>query len=161
MPSLTQSPTLVLQQLLTVNTDVSPNSESVLTALELSPQHLTLNVFSTLGIKLAQVEYDGEQLRVTQQLPFAEQTLPPINQVVGDILLSVLPLKTWQHYLPKDWNLVQQGLRRNLLDDKGDAVITILYDKASPQQVVSIQHHRFNYMISIQNLVVEYNKNAK
>lgn len=154
LPSLEGIPSLDTQQLLHIAYPQQKKDAALLVALQTSPQQIKLTLLSTLGIKLAQATYDGKQIHVEKQLHLGK--MPPANQVLGDILLILLPTHRWQ--LPDGWMLLDENGHRTLYDDKQQKVISIRYEKWQLEQNTYLEHHKFNYKIHIKTLSIAHKK---
>lgn len=148
LPSLVQAPTLYQQQLLRIHYPEQKNHAPVLIILQSSPQQIKLTVLSTLGIKLAQAEYNGNEIKVENQLHLTK--MPPANQVLGDILLTLLPIQSWQ--LPEGWKMTEQHNQRFLYDPKHRLVMRVTYKTTQLIQPVLLENYPFNYQIHIETL---------
>ncbi|OBW96451.1 hypothetical protein QV08_09985 [Gallibacterium salpingitidis] len=153
LPNLTLSPTIETHQLLTITSDkLKKKEEHILTILSLSPKQLTLTLLSPLGVRLAQLQYDGNEIKVTQQLKIANITLPSLSQIVGDILLSSLPIEAWRFVLPQGWRIVEQNKQRLVFDLNQQKVIQIDYSDQTYTKAVKITHYQFLYQILLQDI---------
>ncbi|MGC7559758.1 DUF3261 domain-containing protein [Pasteurella sp. PK-2025] len=148
LPSLDQAPTLYQQQLLRIHYPEQKNHAPVLVVLQSSPQHIALTVLSTLGIKLAQAQYNGREIKVENQPLLAK--MPPANQVLGDILFTLLPPQSWQ--LPEGWKMTEQHNQRFLYDPQHRLVMRVTYKNTQPIQPVLLENVPFNYQIHIETL---------
>lgn len=152
LPLLSSSPVIDTQQLLHISTTREKlSNRHVLTLLSLSPERLTVILLSPLGIKLAQLEYDGQTISVKHKLNF-DNNLPPFAQIIGDILLTTLPLTSWQLVLPAGWKITEQNQTRIVFNDKGQAVVRVDYVDEFYQQAKQIQHYQFHYQILLEHL---------
>lgn len=130
------------------------NGRSLLVVMEADGQRLSLVGFSLLGVRLFRVEYGFDGIRV-EQLPAlaALGVLPPANQVLADVLLSYLPLESWQAVLPAGWQLIDQPLRRELRDEKGELISEISYQlQAEERNPISLRQYAFDYQLTIKTL---------
>ncbi|MFC0309044.1 DUF3261 domain-containing protein [Gallibacterium trehalosifermentans] len=153
LPSLSFAPTIEAQQLLHINAQqMKPSNHHLLTLLALSPERLSLTLLSPVGIRLAQLEYNGQTINVKQQVNLANNNLPPLPQIVGDILLTTLPLTAWQSVLPVGWQISDQDKQRVVLNDKGQAVVRVDYGDDAYQQAKQITHYQFHYQILLEHL---------
>lgn len=154
LPSLEGLPNLDTQQLLHITYPQQKTDTALLVALQTSPEKIKLTLLSTLGIKLAQVTYDGNQIYAEKQLHLGK--MPPVNQVLGDILLILLPPYRWQ--LPEGWILSEENRHRTLYDNKQQKVISIRHEKWQLEQNTYLEHHKFNYKIHIKTLSTAHRK---
>ncbi|WP_066458156.1 DUF3261 domain-containing protein [Castellaniella caeni] len=119
--------------------------------LDADARRLSLVGLSMVGIRLFTLQYDAHGLQARQHV--AAPGLPPAAQVLSDIMLSYWPVAAWQAVLPTGWQLVDAGLQRRLLDERGEIVTRIDYDAApGGRRPVQVQQRAFGYDIHIQNL---------
>ena len=86
--------------------------------------------------------------------------LPPANQVLADVLLSYWPRESWQAVLPAGWQLIDQPLRRELRDEKGELVSEITYQQqVGDRNPVRLWQHAFDYQLTIQTLPPQTSSN--
>lgn len=118
----------------------------LLVALELNPQSLTLAGFTPLGVRLFSCSYDGQELQL--DTVFADR-LPPLSQIVLDILLSFYPLEALNTYLPSGFKAEDHGQLRLLM--QGDKIVyEIGYTVTQTARLpVHIEHKIFCYQINL------------
>ena len=137
------------QQFLTVT--VNGKSDSLLTILDAENDRLTLAGLSPLGIRLFKVSYSQTNIETEQSIVLPQ--LPPVNQVVADIMLSYWPLSAWRPLLPEGWTLQDHQNKRLLRDDSNEIITEINYQIENGQrEPISIAQYAFNYHISILNV---------
>lgn len=151
LPALTQAPTLDQQQLLHITYPQQKIATPVLIVLQSSPQQIKLTLLSTLGIKLAQAQYDGRHIQLDNHLPLTE--MPPANQVLGDILFTLLPVQHWQ--LPAGWKILEQDKQRTLYDAQQKPAMRVEYQTVARKQPVLVENEKFDYQIKIKTLSTE------
>ena len=154
LPSPSRATPLHVEQILTARIQGQSSGHSLLVVMEADGQRLSLVGFSLLGVRLFRVEYGVDGIRV-EQLPAlaALGALPPANQVLADVLLSYWPGETWQAVLPAGWQLIDQPLRRELRNEKGELVSEITYQQqAGERNPVRLWQHAFDYQLTIQTL---------
>ena len=155
LPAPAMTPGFYRQQLLTVTLPQQPGAgKSLLTVLEVSDKGVVLVGLSPLGVRLFRIDYDATGIR-SEQLPAlsALGALPPINQVLADVMLSYWPIARWQPLLPAGWTLQDQALRRELRDERGQLVSEIHYRQMGAyREPVRLWHHLFGYQLQIQTL---------
>ena len=108
---------------------------------------------STIGIRLFEIQYNGSEVKAKQYI-FIKQ-LPPPEQVLSDIMLSILPTTSWQNVLPPNWQLVDKGLFRTLINDQKQTIINITYNKKVSTEIrkpIKIDHAIFGYQIAIKSM---------
>lgn len=149
LPAPGITPAVNQQQLLTAS--MKGKTQSLMVLLNADEQKIMLAGLSPLGIRLFRLTYDAAGVRTEQAITLPE--MPPAGQVLADIMLSYWPVSAWQPQLPKGWTLSDTGSRRELRDEDRGLIETIGYVMRDGQrQPVSIQHHRFGYLIAIQQL---------
>ena len=161
LPAPIRDSPLHVEQILTAQIKGQTNGHSLLVVMEADGQRLSLVGFSLLGVRLFRVEYRVDGIRV-EQLPAlaALGALPPANQVLADVLLSYWPRETWQAVLPAGWQLIDQPLRRELRNEKGELVSEITYQpQAGDRNPVRLWQHAFDYQLTIQTLPPQTSSN--
>ena len=149
LPPPSMTPAIISQQLLTSR--FKGNTQSLLVMLNADKHKLSLVGLSALGIRLFLVTYDAAGIHTEQTITISQ--LPPANQVLADVMLSYWPVNVWQPQLPVGWTLVDSDNQRKLRDEDGNLVYTIQYQQKNKQRIpISIQHHVFGYLITIQHL---------
>ena len=126
---------------------------SIITLVDANQNQLKVVALSALGVRLFELEYDGKNVKTKQNIFVKE--LPPPEQVLSDILFSILPTKEWQSSLPKGWILVDNEFNRILSDDKNEPILTITYQEKLSDQIrkpIRIEHQIFGYQIIIQSM---------
>lgn len=152
LPAPTLTRPLYRQQLLSASS--KEGQHQLLTVLEADGHRLTLVGLTPSGIRLFKVSYDGEQIsgeRLSSLLGGA--ALPPVSQVLADVMLSYWPLAAWQPRLPAGWRLEDEGMVRRLLDPDGKLVSEIFYrEQAGEREPVRLVQHAFDYQLQMERL---------
>lgn len=149
LPAVTLSHDINKQQLLTAK--VGNKTGSLITLLEVKDGRVVLMGLSTMGIRLFEATYDGQTIQVEKYITLLD--LPPANQVLADIMLSYWPVNAWQHLLPNEWQLLDKGNKRLLIDDNQQIISEITYKQSSGErEPITIKNNYFNYFISIQDM---------
>lgn len=149
LPAPGISPSITQQQLLSAR--VKGKTQSLMVLLNADQQKIMLAGLSPLGIRLFRLTYSEQGVKTEQSITLP--ALPPANQVLADIMLSYWPISAWQPQLPKGWTLKDIDSRRELRDSEGELIETIQYlTRNGSRQPISVQHHRFGYVIGIQHL---------
>ena len=129
------------------------HENSIITLVDANQNQLKVVALSALGIRLFELEYNGKNIKTKQNIFVKE--LPPPEQVLSDILFSILPTKEWQSALPKGWILVDNEFNRILLNDKNEPIFSITYQEKLSAQIrkpIRIEHQIFGYQIIIQSM---------
>lgn len=149
LPSFFIEKDFVRQQLL--NVTYGENAGSVLTVLEGQGSTLKLSVLSTLGIRLLDALYSDGTLKVTRYLDIDK--LPPVEQVLFDILLTLTSKEELSAVLPQGFSVQDTAAERVLLDEKGTPVERVTFRREGSERVATaIEHLRFNYRITLEEL---------
>ncbi len=149
LPAPGISPAFQQQQLLTGH--AKGKTQSLLVLLSADSQQLSLAGLSSLGIRLFRVTYDKNGIHTQQMLALPE--MPPVSQVLADVMLSHWPIGAWQPQLPPGWQLEDIGDRRELRDAEGKVVTLIRYlQRGALREPISIDQRAFGYQIYIQHL---------
>lgn len=150
VPTLAQP--LYRQQLLSARTQ--SGEHQLLAVLEADGRQLTLVGLTPSGIRLFRVSYDGEAIRTEQLSSLLGGTaLPPVAQVVADVMLSYWPIPAWQAQLPRGWQLKDEGMVRRLRDPGGKLVSEIFYqDIGGEREPVRLVQHAFEYQLLMEKL---------
>lgn len=139
------------QQLLKFNYNGQENS--LITLIDIDQNQLKVIGLSALGIRLFEINYNGKTINTKHNIFVKE--LPAPEQVLSDIMLSILPIKNWQAVLPTGWQLIDNEKQRILLNDKQETIVEITYTEKASQQIRKpnrIKHHIFGYEITIQRM---------
>ena len=139
------------QQLLTAT--VGEGAHQLMTVLEADGRQLTLVGLTPTGIRLFRVRYDQQGIATQQLSPLLVTGMPPVTQVLADVMLCYWPLASWQPQLPPGWTLRDEGLTRRLRSPDGALVTEIGYqDKGGVREPVSLQQHVFHYRLQLETL---------
>lgn len=152
LPAPLREQPLYRQQLLSART--RGGEHQLLTVLEADGRQLTLVGLTPSGIRLFRLSYDGEAIR-SEQLSslLAGTALPPVAQVLADVMLSYWPLSAWQPNLPRGWRLEDEGMVRRLLDPAGTLVSEIHYrETGGEREPVRLVQHAFDYRLQMEKL---------
>ncbi|MWN31385.1 MULTISPECIES: DUF3261 domain-containing protein [unclassified Gilliamella] len=139
------------QQLLKFNYNGQENS--LITLIDIDQNQLKVIGLSALGIRLFEINYNGNTINTKHNIFVKE--LPAPEQVLSDIMLSILPIKNWQAVLPTGWQLIDNEKKRLLLNDKQETIVEISYTEKPSEQIRKpnrIKHHIFSYEITIQRM---------
>ncbi|HHQ4919404.1 TPA: DUF3261 domain-containing protein, partial [Aeromonas hydrophila] len=86
------------QQLLTAS--VGESTHQLMTVLEADGRQLTLVGLTPSGVRLFLVRYDQQGISTRQLSPLLTTGMPPVSQVLADVMLCYWPLASWQPQLP-------------------------------------------------------------
>ena len=139
------------QQLLTAT--VGESAHQLMTVLEADGHQLTLVGLTPSGVRLFRVRYDQQGIATQQLSPLLATGMPPVTQVLADVMLCYWPLASWQPQLPPGWTLHDEGLTRRLRAPDGTLVSEIHYrDIDGVREPVSLQQHVFHYRLQLETL---------
>lgn len=152
LPAPLQDRPLYRQQLLSART--RGGEHQLLTVLEADGRQLTLVGLTPSGIRLFRLSYDGEAIRSEQLSSLLGGTaLPPVAQVLADVMLGYWPLSAWQPRLPRGWRLEDEGMVRRLRDPAGTLVSEIHYREiGGEREPVRLVQHAFDYELQMEKL---------
>lgn len=152
LPAPLRDQPLYRQQLLSART--RGGEHQLLTVLEADGRQLTLVGLTPSGIRLFRLSYDGEAIRSEQLSSLLGGTaLPPVAQVLADVMLGYWPLSAWQPRLPRGWRLEDEGMVRRLRDPAGKLVSEIHYREIDGErEPVRLVQHAFDYALQMEKL---------
>lgn len=127
------------------------SAQQMLVQLQIDDQQIVLAGFSAWGAKLLSLNYADNEIQTYVLAGFSE-TLPKPEQVLFNVMLSIWPLEAWETPLASiGWKLEEQGLHRKLIDDQGETVVTIDYQKKPYLEgKITFKHLRLNYTVMIE-----------
>lgn len=139
------------QQLLTAS--VGESTHQLMTVLEADGRQLTLVGLTPSGVRLFLVRYDQQGISTRQLSPLLTTGMPPVSQVLADVMLCYWPLASWQPQLPPGWTLRDEGPLRRLRAPNGTLVTEIRYrDVDGVREPVGLQQHVFHYRLQLETL---------
>lgn len=152
LPAPVRAQPLYRQQLLSAHS--KGGDHQLLTVLEADGHRLALAGLTPSGIRLFRLSYDGETIHTEQLAALLGGTaLPPVTQVLADVMLSYWPLTAWQPRLPAGWRLEDDGMVRRLTDPNGKLVSEIHYRLiAGEREPVRLIQHAFDYQLQMERL---------
>lgn len=152
LPAPLRDRPLYRQQLISART--RGGEHQLLTVLEADGRQLTLVGLTPSGIRLFRLSYDGEAIRSEQLSSLLGGTaLPPVAQVLADVMLGYWPLSAWQPRLPRGWHLEDEGMVRRLRDPAGTLVSEIHYREiGGEREPVRLVQHAFDYELQMEKL---------
>ncbi|WP_242504856.1 DUF3261 domain-containing protein [Aliivibrio finisterrensis] len=120
---------LSLSQLISV--EFQGSKQQLPVQLQLTGNDLALAGFASWGSRLLSLDYDGLTLDTYVMAGLAD-TLPPPEQVLFNVMITLWPLEAWQSPLNSiDWTLTENGNHRVLRDDVGNVVLDATYESIS------------------------------
>lgn len=131
------------------------NKQKLLVQLQVDDQKVVLAGFSAWGVKLLSLTYYGKQANnkiETNIMSGLDGTLPKPQQVLFNVMLSIWPKNAWETPLKIiGWELQESESQRLLINEKGDVVIVINYDKRpSLTGKITFKHQLLNYTVVIE-----------
>lgn len=148
-----------LKQLLTSSYDGKKNSLIVIS--DFDKDALKFSGLTTSYIELFSVVYDDKGLKVDSKIPVS--ALPPVNQILLDIILSQADIDYIRKMLPEGYTVCQKLLNENdkadstgyrlILTDKSKEIYKIEYKfKHGLNLAYKISNYSYNYTITIKYL---------
>lgn len=118
-------------------------------ALEVDPEHIQL-VGLAMGQRVLSLNYDGKDITSWRHLLLPRQV--QAEDVLQDMQLTLWPVEAIRAALPAGWRMEEQGLRRQLFQDK-ELVAQIDYDHATRWEGnVNFHNLRYHYKLTIQSV---------
>ena len=123
----------------------------LLVQLQVDQQQVVLAGFSAWGTRILSLNYSGGQIE-TYLMAGLGDSLPKPEQVLFNVMLSIWPVESWTVPLQKiGWQLKETHLQRLLIDQKGQAVVEINYQKKPYLAgLISFKHLELDYQIDIE-----------
>ncbi|MFT6925907.1 MAG: hypothetical protein ACJAZP_001499 [Psychromonas sp.] len=124
--------------------------------LQVDSDRVVLVGFSAWGAPLLKLTYTGERIQ-TSVMAGLENKLPKPQQVLLNLMLSLWPVSAWQKPLDNiGWKLTEQGLLRQLIDQKGNIVAEIRYQsRPATDGLIEFKHRQLNYIITIETQKID------
>ncbi|MEI8631576.1 DUF3261 domain-containing protein [Vibrio sp. PP-XX7] len=121
--------------------------------LQVTGNQITLAGFSSWGTRILSLKYQDNQL-TTQVLSGLKDVLPPPQQILFNLMLTLWPADAWEASLNKiNWHIVDQENQRIVLDDNGIEIIGIRYNGRTPfTGDITFSNHQLGYTVDIQTL---------
>ncbi|AZL85263.1 DUF3261 domain-containing protein [Aliivibrio salmonicida] len=138
-----------LSQLISVNWHGGKQQLPV--QLQLTGNKLVLAGFASWGSRILSLDYDGQTLN-TYVMAGLSETLPPPEQVLFNVMITLWPAEAWKASLDSiGWSLQDIGNQRVLSNDFGKTILIIDYssieDKLSGDIILTSPH--LGYVITI------------
>ncbi len=129
--------------------DFNQQEHSLMVILQVKDGRMDLIGLTPSGVKLFESGYDGTQIKAQS---YIETNLPPVNQVMLDIMLAVWPPETIEEDLPENFTLREGGGSREIYDADGFELYQISYEKDGAERPLQINNLNLGYTISLKYL---------
>lgn len=125
--------------------------QKLMVQLQADSKQVVLAGFSAWGARLLSLSYSGEEIQ-TYTLNGLADTLPKPEQVLFNLMLSIWPVDAWRKPLRDiGWQLVEKGLKRELVNEKGQVIVQITYQtRPYINGVIKFKHQQLDYTITIE-----------
>ncbi|MFT6984727.1 MAG: hypothetical protein ACJAT7_000528 [Psychromonas sp.] len=142
--------TLNVSQLITAQWG-DAKEQKLLVQLQVDKQSVVLAGFSAWGVRILSLTYSGDEIQ-TYLLSGLADSLPKPEQVLFNVMISIWPVNAWQKPLAEiGWQLKETGLQRLLIDQKGQIIATVTYQrKPYIDGTIVFKHHMLDYSITIE-----------
>lgn len=140
---------LSLSQLISV--EFQGTKQQLPVQLELTGNDLVLAGFASWGSRLLSLDYDGMTLDTYVMAGLAD-TLPPPEQVLFNVMITLWPLDAWQSSLESiNWQLNEDGNHRILRDESGNIILDVGYDSITDKLSgdITLSSPHLGYIITI------------
>lgn len=145
---------LNVSQLITAhwnNEGKEQRQQKLLVQLQVDQEQVVLAGFSSWGARILSLNYSAEQINTYVMTGLAD-TLPKPEQVLFNVMLSIWPVEAWIIPLQQiGWQLKETALQRLLIDDQGQVIVEINYQKKPYLTgLISFKHLILNYQVDIE-----------
>lgn len=145
---------LNVSQLITAhwnNEGKEQRQQKLLVQLQVDQEQVVLAGFSSWGARILSLNYSAEQINTYVMTGLAD-TLPKPEQVLFNVMLSIWPVEAWIIPLQQiGWQLKEAALQRLLIDDQGQVIVEINYQKKPYLTgLISFKHLILNYQVDIE-----------
>tara|TARA_R110001583_G_scaffold6499_9_gene32920 strand:+ start:14859 stop:15467 length:609 start_codon:yes stop_codon:yes gene_type:complete len=145
---------LNVSQLITAhwnNEGKEQRQQKLLVQLQVDQEQVVLAGFSSWGARILSLNYSAEQINTYVMTGLAD-TLPKPEQVLFNVMLSIWPVEAWIIPLQQiGWQLKETALQRLLIDDQGQVIVEINYQKKPYLTgLISFKHLMLNYQVDIE-----------
>lgn len=142
--------TLNVSQLITAQWGKN-KQQKLMVQLQVDQQQVVLAGFSAWGARLLSLTYAGDEIQ-TSVLSGLANNLPKPEQVLFNVMLSIWPVEAWKKPLAQiGWALIEKGLKRELIDNNGQVIVEITYQKKPYLEgMIIFKHHSLDYIITIE-----------
>ena len=141
----------------TWNSDEQKRTEQLPVQLQVSNDKLVLAGFSSWGTRILSLNYQDDEI-TTEVLSGLGGVLPPPEQVLFNLMITLWPVSAWEAPLNKvRWQIIDNYNTRAIFDNSGKKVIDIQYSNKDRLSGDIVFHHLIdNYTIKIKTL--QFNK---
>ncbi|MDC5819045.1 DUF3261 domain-containing protein [Vibrio europaeus] len=141
----------------TWNSDEQKRTEQLPVQLQVSSDKLVLAGFSSWGTRILSLSYQDDEIK-TEVLSGLGGVLPPPEQVLFNLMITLWPVSAWEAPLNKvRWQIIDNYNTRAIFDNSGKKVIDIQYSNKDRLSGDIVFHHLIdNYTIKIKTL--QFNK---
>lgn len=141
----------------TWNSDKQQRTEQLPVQLQVSGDKLVLAGFSSWGTRILSLNYQDDKI-TTEVLSGLGGVLPPPEQVLFNLMITLWPVSAWEAPLNKvRWRIIDNYNTRAIFDNSGKKVIDIQYSNKDRLNGDIVFHHLIdNYTIKIKTL--QFNK---
>ena len=141
----------------TWNSDAQKRTEQLPVQLQVSGDKLVLAGFSSWGTRILSLNYQDDEI-TTEVLSGLGGVLPPPEQVLFNLMITLWPVSAWEAPLNKvRWQIIDNYNTRAIFDNSGKKVIDIQYSNKDRLSGDIVFHHLIdNYTIKIKTL--QFNK---
>ncbi|RTZ17716.1 DUF3261 domain-containing protein [Vibrio aquaticus] len=133
--------------------DRASRSEQLPVQLQVSSEKVVLAGFSSWGTRILSLTYQGQEV-TTEVLPGLGNVLPPPEQVLFNLMITLWPRSAWDDSLNKvRWQVIDTADSRAIFDAEGQQVIDIKYGNNERLNSEIVFHHLVDdYTITINTL---------
>ncbi|MDC5705459.1 DUF3261 domain-containing protein [Vibrio europaeus] len=141
----------------TWNSNEQKRTEQLPVQLQVSSDKLVLAGFSSWGTRILSLNYQDDKI-TTEVLSGLGGVLPPPEQVLFNLMITLWPVSAWEAPLNKvRWQIIDNYNTRAIFDNSGNKVIDIQYSNKDRLSGDIVFHHLIdNYTIKIKTL--QFNK---
>ena len=141
----------------TWNSNRQKRTEQLPVQLQVSGDKLVLAGFSSWGTRILSLNYQDDKI-TTEVLSGLGGVLPPPEQVLFNLMITLWPVSAWEAPLNKvRWQIIDNYNTRAIFDNSGKKVIDIQYSNKDRLSGDIVFHHLIdNYTIKIKTL--QFNK---
>lgn len=141
----------------TWNSNKQKRTEQLPVQLQVSGDKLVLAGFSSWGTRILSLNYQDDEI-TTEVLSGLGGVLPPPEQVLFNLMITLWPVSAWEAPLNKvRWQIIDNYNTRAIFDNSGKKIIDIQYSNKDRLSGDIVFHHLIdNYTIKIKTL--QFNK---